>query len=56
LDAFAWESIDARMGNFLKVTAVRNYWESSDSNYPKLFEDFINDQTLVAGRKMDIRS
>ena len=51
LDAFAWESIDAQMGNFLKVPAVRNYWESSGSNYPKPFAAYINDEVLVTGQE-----
>ena len=51
LDAFAWESIDAQMGNFLKVPAVRNYWESSGSNYPKPFVTYINSEVLVTDQE-----
>ncbi len=46
LDAFTWESIDAQFGNFLKVPAIRGYWERSGSNYPKSFVDYINHEVL----------
>lgn len=46
LDAFTWESIDAQFGNFLKVPAIRDYWERNGSNYPKSFVTYINDEVL----------
>jgi len=46
LDPFTWESIDSQFGNFLKVPAVRSYWDHSGFNYPKSFVTYINNEVL----------
>ena len=55
LDANTWGSIDAQMGNFLKTPGAHAYWQRSGSNYPKDFENYLNNEVLTTAQQEGYR-
>jgi hypothetical protein len=55
LDAATWDSLDAQFGNFLKTPGARAYWQRSGSNYPKDFENYLNNEVLTAPQQEGYR-
>ena len=56
LDTETWDSIDARMGNWLKTPGMKAYWKTRGSNFPKEFENYINADVMTAPQQESYRT
>jgi hypothetical protein len=56
LDRNTWNSIDAQLGNWLKTPGMRGYWKTRGSNFPRGFENHINNTVMQTPQQETYRT